>query len=138
MWGKDLQFEREIPIHKNFEVLALVANIQDHIYSSGRDGSLRYFRVPWRTNNNDILIQAVAADVTGDENITLSCSEVFLIYNRFFTALCCVGNLIYSGDDKGIINRWYNNRISCQLNVMKEVLLDQSDKKRLFIDEFNC
>lgn len=71
MWGKDLQFEREIPIHKGFEVLALVENAEKHIYSSGRDGSLRYFRVPWRTNNNDILLQAVAADVTGDENITL-------------------------------------------------------------------
>lgn len=65
MWGKELQFEREIPIHKGFEVLALIANVQDHVYSSGRDGSLRYFRVPWRANNNDVLVQAVAADITG-------------------------------------------------------------------------
>lgn len=71
MWGKDLQFQRDIPIHKGYAVLALVANSQNHIYSSGRDGSLRYFRVPWRTNNNDIVTQAVAADITGDANITI-------------------------------------------------------------------
>jgi len=100
VWGKDLQFQREIVIHKDFEVLALVANLQNHVYSCGRDGSLRYFRVPWRTNNNDILTQAVAADVT---------------------ALHCVGNILYSGDDKGIVNRWYNNAKSCQLNVKSEV-----------------
>lgn len=72
MWGKDLQFQRDIPIHKEYAVLALVANLQNHVYSSGRDGSLRYFRVPWRTNNNDVVVQAVAADITG------------LIYSRFF------------------------------------------------------
>lgn len=71
MWGKDLQFQRDIPIHKEYAVLALVANLQNHVYSSGRDGSLRYFRVPWRTNNNDVVVQAVAADITG------------LIYSRF-------------------------------------------------------
>lgn len=71
MWGKDLLFQRDIPIHKDYAVLALVANLQNHVYSSGRDGSLRYFRVPWRNNNNDILLHAVAADVTGDENIAI-------------------------------------------------------------------
>lgn len=66
MWGKDLLFQRDIPIHKEYAVLALVANLQNHVYSSGRDGSLRYFKVPWRYNTNDILLHAVAADVTGD------------------------------------------------------------------------
>ncbi|KAJ6637963.1 hypothetical protein Bhyg_10694 [Pseudolycoriella hygida] len=111
VWGKDLQFQREIPIHKNFAVLAIVANLQNHIYTCGRDGSLRYFRVPWRNSNNDILLQAVATDVT---------------------ALFCVGNLLYSGDDKGIIKRWYNNRISCQLNVKKEVKSVAVDGSNLF------
>lgn len=70
MWGKDLQFQRDIPIHKDFAVLAFEANLQNHLYTSGRDGSLRYFRVPWRNNTNDVLVQAVAADVTGDNTIS--------------------------------------------------------------------
>lgn len=111
VWGKDLQFQRDIPIHKDFAVLAFDANLQNHLYTSGRDGSLRYFRVPWRSNNNDVLVQAVAADVT---------------------ALFCVGNLLYSGDDKGIINRWYNNRVSCQLNVMREVKSIAVDGNNLY------
>lgn len=41
MWDRDLKFLREIPIHKEFPVLALVANSQNQLYSSGRDGSLR-------------------------------------------------------------------------------------------------
>lgn len=91
MWGKDLQFQRDIPIHKDYAVLALVANLQNHVYCSGRDGSLRYFRVPWRNNNNDILLHAVAADVTGDENIA--------VYHPKFAQF--VHSFIYS-----IVLRW--------------------------------
>lgn len=93
MWGKDLQFQREIPIHKDYPVLALVANLQNHVYSSGRDGSLRYFRVPWRNNNNDILLHAVAADVTGDNNIRFLAK--ILLNLSILLQLCSVLEIFY-------------------------------------------
>lgn len=89
-----MQFQRGIPIHKGFAVLGLVANSQDHIYSSGRDGSLRYFRQPWRKDDNDILSHTVAVDCT---------------------AIFCVGNMLYTGDDKGFVQKWYNNKAVCRV-----------------------
>lgn len=100
VWDKDLKFAREIAIHKDFSVLALAVNKQKQIFSSGRDGSLRYFKRPWSHDTNDILLQTVADDVT---------------------CLHIADNTLYSGDDKGIVTKWYHNAVGCQYNVMEEV-----------------
>ncbi|XP_055304436.1 uncharacterized protein LOC129569544 [Sitodiplosis mosellana] len=100
MWSKDLQFNREIPVHKDFAVLALVANSHKQLYSCGRDGSLRYFRRPWSHDNNDILLQTVQDDVT---------------------ALYIANDVLFSGDDKGIVTKWYHNQVGAQYNVAEEV-----------------
>lgn len=109
MWDKDLKFVREIPIHKDYPVLALTVNSQNQLYSSGRDGSLRFFRSPRRNNNNDILLQTVMDDVT---------------------TLFCVDNILYSGDDKGIVTKWYHNQVGCQYNTLEEVCLAASKISR--------
>lgn len=100
VWDKDLKFGREIAIHKDFPVLSLVVNDHKQLYSSGRDGSLRYFRRPWSHDYNDIMLQTVMDDVT---------------------CLYIVDNILYSGDDKGIVTKWYHNQVGCQYNVLEEV-----------------
>lgn len=100
VWDKDLKFAREIAIHKEFPILALAINKQKQIFSSGRDGSLRHFKRPWSHDTNDIMLQTVADDVT--------CLHV-------------ADNILYSGDDKGIVTKWYHNQVGCQYNVMEEV-----------------
>lgn len=100
VWDKDLKFGREIAIHKDFAVLSLAVNSQKQIYSCGRDGSLRYFRRPWSHDTNDILLQTVADDVT--------CLHVH-------------DNILYSGDDKGIVIKWYHNQVGCQYNIHEEI-----------------
>lgn len=37
------------------------------------------------------------------------------------TALYCIDNTLYSGDDKGIVTKWYHNQVSCQYNVLEAV-----------------
>lgn len=100
VWTKDLKFSREIAIHKDYPVLALVVNSHKQLYSCGRDGSLRYFRRPWSHDHNDILLQTVMDDVT---------------------CLYVENDILYSGDDKGIITKWYHNQVGGQYNVTEEV-----------------
>lgn len=100
VWNKDLKFGREIAIHKDFSLLALVVNSHKQLYSSGRDGSLRYFRRPWSHDHNDILLQTVMDDVT--------CLHV-------------ANDTLYSADDKGIVTKWYHNQVGAQYNVLEEV-----------------
>lgn len=100
MWDKDFHLQRTIEIDKEYPIIALAVNSQNHLYSSGRDGTLRYFRIPWRVDKNDILLQTVDADVT---------------------ALTVVENTLYTADDKGIVTKWYHNQIACQYNVYEEV-----------------
>lgn len=100
MWNKDLKFAREIVIHKDFPVLQLVVNDHNQIYSSGRDGSLRYFRRPWSHDHNDIMLQTVQDDVT---------------------SLFITKNTLYSGDDKGIATKWYHNQVGAQYNALEEI-----------------
>lgn len=95
-----MQFNHEIPIHKDYAVLGLVVNNEKHMWSCGRDGTLRCFKRPWSHDKNDIMIQSVEDDVT------------------------CLGigdNILFSGDDKGIVIKWYNNKIVSKYNVREEV-----------------
>lgn len=100
VWDKDLKFKREIPIHKDYAVIALVLNEQKQIYSSGRDGTLRFLHRPWSHDHNDIILQSVTEDVT---------------------ALAICDDTLYSGDDKGIVSKWYHTQVASQYNVLEEV-----------------
>lgn len=100
MWTKDLKFSREIAIHKDYSLLALVVNSHKQLYSCGRDGSLRYFRRPWSHDHNDILLQTVMDDVT---------------------CLYIENDILFSADDKGIVTKWYHNQVGGQYNVGEEV-----------------
>lgn len=106
LWNTDLKFGRDLYDHRNddehFAVLCMVVNDHKQLYTSARDGTLRFFRRPWSHDSNEILLQTVMDDVTA---ITLSRNT----------------NTLYSGDDKGIATKWYHNQVGCQYNVLEEV-----------------
>lgn len=106
LWDKDLKFGRELFVHVNederFAVLCMVVNEHKQIYTSARDGTLRFFRRPWSHDHNDVMLHTVMDDVTA---IALSRNT----------------NTLYSGDDKGIVTKWYHNQVGCQYNVIEEV-----------------
>lgn len=100
MWDKDLKFAREIAIHKDYPVLSLVVNDQKQLYSSGSDGTLRFFKNPLSDNDNDILSQSAS------ENIT---------------ALVICDNILYAGDERGNVTKWQNNQKTGHYEIMEEV-----------------
>lgn len=103
LWDKDLKFGRVLLVHKmedeHFPVLCMVVNEHKQVYTSARDGTLRFFRRPWSHDTNETLLQTVMDDVTA---IALSRNT----------------NTLYSGDDKGIVTKWYHNQVGCQYNVV--------------------
>lgn len=99
MWDHDLNFVRDIEANKDY-VLSLAVNTKGHLYSTARDGTLRYFPRPLKNNNSEILQQVVLDDLT---------------------AVCCVEDVLFSGDDKGTVTKWYNHKPGCQYNIIEEV-----------------
>lgn len=51
------------------------------------------------------------------------------------TALYCVDNILYSGDDKGIVTKWYHNQVGCQYNVLEEVNWHTNDSESISIQK---
>lgn len=99
MWNNDLKLERDIEGHTEY-VLSLVRNKKGHLYSTARDGTLRHWSRPLKNNNNEILQQVVLDDLT---------------------AVYCVDDILFSGDDKGIVTKWYNHKPGCHYNIIEEV-----------------
>lgn len=94
-----MKFLREITCHKDY-ILAFAATSKDQLYTSSRDGTTRFFRTPLKNDHNEVILQTVTDDIT---------------------QLICVKDVLFSGDDKGIITKWYNNKVGCQYNIMEEV-----------------
>lgn len=99
MWDHDLNFVRDIEGHTEY-VLSLTLNTKGYLYSTARDGTLRFWPRPLKNNNNEILQQVVLDDLT---------------------AVCCVEDVLFSGDDKGTVTKWYNHKPGCQYNIIEEV-----------------
>lgn len=99
MWNHDLKHERNIEGHTEY-VLSLAHNSKGHLYSTARDGTLRYWSRPLKTNCNEILQQVVLDELT---------------------AVYCVDDLLFSGDDKGIVTKWYHHKPGYQFNIIEEV-----------------
>lgn len=87
MWDKNLKLVKDIQAHKEY-ILAMAINKHDQLYTAARDGTLRFFKNPFKSNHNEVLMQVVTEDIT---------------------ALFVVDDLLFSGDDKGTVTKWQHN-----------------------------
>lgn len=99
IWSPDLKFLREITVHRDY-ILALAATSKDVLYASSRDGTTRCFRTPLKNDHNEVILHTIADDVT---------------------QLVVANDVLYSGDDKGIVTKWYHNKVGSQYFVIEEV-----------------
>lgn len=100
MWDHELNFVRDIEGHTEY-VLSIARDPKTgNLYSTARDGTLRFWSRPLKNNNNEVLQQVVLDDLT---------------------AVSCADGLLYSGDDKGTVTKWYNHKPGCCYNIIEEV-----------------
>lgn len=99
IWSPDLKFVREITVHRDY-ILALAATSTNVLYASSRDGSTRCFSSPLENDHNEVILQTIADDIT---------------------QLVVVNDVLFSGDDKGIVTKWYHNKVESQYNLLEEI-----------------
>lgn len=100
MWNDKLQLVKDINAHDSY-IYAICANSKGVIYSSSCDGTIKYFENPL-TNS-------------AEPNILMKTDYDEII------SLICVDDVIYSGDDKGIVIKWIDNKITFKYNIVEEV-----------------
>lgn len=100
MWNEKLELVKDINAHDSY-IYAICANSNGIIYSSSCDGTIKYLENPL-TNSNE---PTTLMKTTHDEIISL----------------ICVDDVIYSGDDKGVVIKWVDNKIAFKYNIVEEV-----------------
>lgn len=99
MWNDKLELVKEINAHESY-IYAICANSTGVIYTSSADGTIKYFENPLTDSDGNVLMKT-----DHDEIISL----------------ICVDDVIYSGDDKGIVIKWIDNKIAFKYNLVEEV-----------------
>ncbi len=100
VWNDKLELVKDINAHDSY-IYAICANSKGVIYSSSCDGTIRYLENP--LTNSDVPTVLMKTD--HDEIISLICSD----------------DVIYSGDDKGVVIKWVDNKITFKYNLVEEV-----------------
>lgn len=99
VWNDKLQLVKDINAHDSY-VYAICANSKGVIYSSSCDGTIKFIEDPLNNSEPNVLMRT-----EHDEIISLICAD----------------DVIYSGDDKGIVIKWVNNKIAFKYNIVEEV-----------------
>lgn len=100
VWNDKLKLVKDVNAHDSY-IYAICANSKGVIYSSSCDGTIKYFE-NLLTNSNE---SNVLMKTENDEIISL----------------ICVDDVIYSGDDKGVVIKWVDNKITFKYNLVEEV-----------------
>lgn len=101
LWDKDLTLIKDIPAHPD-QVTALAMSENGELYSSGREGTIKYFKEPFKSSEGKEIFRAYKE---GQEIVSLFCSDD--------------GNL-YAGDLSGIVTKFVNNQANATYKVGEE------------------
>lgn len=99
VWTKDLTLKKEIAVHEAW-IYAMAADSQGRIYTSSSDGTIR------------CLPNALQSDEVKE---MLKCGDD--IESLFVDSK----DNLYSGDDKGIVTMWVDQKIKFKFNLVEEV-----------------
>lgn len=99
VWTKDLTLKKEIAVTDAW-IYAMAADSQGRIYTSSSDGTIRCLPNPLQSDEVKELLKC------GDE------IESLFVDSK---------DNLYSGDDKGIVTMWVDQKIKFKFNLVEEV-----------------
>uniref|UniRef100_A0A182NCV7 Zinc finger protein ZPR1 n=1 Tax=Anopheles dirus TaxID=7168 RepID=A0A182NCV7_9DIPT len=99
VWSKDLRLVKELTPHEGY-IYAMAIDSKGQLYTSGCDGTIKCLTSP----------------LTGDE-----CKELLKCNDEIECLFVDPKDNLYSGDDKGIITMWIDQRIKYKFNVVEQV-----------------
>lgn len=98
IWDTDLNLIKTLDSHEAY-IYAIVANSSGKIYSSSCDGLVKFMEAPFNNENVKELLR---------------CDDVI-------QSMYCDGDILYTGDDKGVVTKWENDKIFFKYNLVEEV-----------------
>ncbi|XP_050070629.1 uncharacterized protein LOC126558628 [Anopheles maculipalpis] len=99
VWTKDLRLEKELTPHEGY-IYAMAVDSKGQLYTSSSDGTIKCLTNP----------------VASDE-----CKELLKCNDEIECLFVDLKDNLYSGDDKGIITMWIDQRIKYKFNVVEQV-----------------
>ncbi|XP_035779485.1 uncharacterized protein LOC118459829 [Anopheles albimanus] len=99
VWSRELQLIKQIVPHEAY-IYSMVADSTGRIYTSSCDGTIKCLTNP----------------LAGDE-----CKELLKCNDEIECLFVDRKDNLYSGDDKGIITQWIDQRIKYKFNVVEQV-----------------
>uniref|UniRef100_A0A182QD75 WD repeat-containing protein 55 homolog n=1 Tax=Anopheles farauti TaxID=69004 RepID=A0A182QD75_9DIPT len=99
VWSKDLRLVKELTAHEGY-IYAMANDSKGQLYTSSSDGTIKCLTSP----------------LTGDD-----CKELLKCNDEIECLFVDPKDNLYSGDDKGIITMWINQRIKYKFNVVEQV-----------------
>lgn len=96
--------------HDSYIYTLAVCPLSGRLYSSSSDGTIRYFDQPIASRSSGSILMRTQYD----EIIALFCTV---------DEADATKTVLWSGDDKGVIIKWIDGRISFKYNMVEEVSL---------------
>ncbi|EDW58940.1 F-box/WD repeat-containing protein 11 [Drosophila virilis] len=98
IWSESLQLLRTVTAHDAY-IYCMAVNENGKLYSSSCDGQVKYMLPPYE----DASVQEL-----------FRCDDAI-------QAMYCNGAVLYTGDDKGVVTTWSNDRMLFKYNLVEEV-----------------
>uniref|UniRef100_A0A1A9WYL1 Uncharacterized protein n=1 Tax=Glossina brevipalpis TaxID=37001 RepID=A0A1A9WYL1_9MUSC len=96
IWDNDLNLMKSVDAHDAY-IYALTVNHSGKLYSSSCDGFVKFMKPPY-----DKVEELLRSDDAID-------------------ALYCEGDILYTGDEKGLVTNWENDKLLLKYNLVEEV-----------------
>ncbi|EDV92682.1 uncharacterized protein LOC6563460 [Drosophila grimshawi] len=99
IWSESLKLLRTIDAHEAY-IYCMAVNENGKLYSSSCDGQVKYMLPPY-------------ADASAMQELFRCEDAIQAMYSN--------GGVLYTGDDKGVITTWSNDRMLFKYNLVEEV-----------------
>ncbi|XP_016985164.1 uncharacterized protein LOC108048787 [Drosophila rhopaloa] len=109
IWSPELQILATVNAHEAY-IYCMAINQHGKVYSSSCDGQVHYMLPPY-----------------GEEAV----KELFRCDNAI-QAMYCDGSVLYTGDDKGVVTTWSNDRMLFKYNLVEEVKSLAGEQKLIY------
>ncbi|XP_020817646.1 uncharacterized protein LOC110191220 [Drosophila serrata] len=109
IWSPELQLLATVNAHEAY-IYCMAINQHGKVYSSSCDGQVRFMLPPYR----DAGVQEL-----------FRCDDAI-------QAMYCDGSVLYTGDDKGVVTTWSNDRMLFKYNLVEEVKSLAGEQKLIY------
>ncbi|XP_014091625.1 uncharacterized protein [Bactrocera oleae] len=108
IWDNDLNLIKSVDAHDSYIYAMTVNSNNGKVYTSSCDGCVKFIAPPY------------------DQTAQLFCCEDAI------QAMYCDGDILYTGDEKGVVTNWIDDKIKFKYNLVEEVKSLGAEKSLIY------